>query len=232
MATYSGQLRGLWRVLRTASAQLRGLWRVAETALDRYELYVGQDASPDLTGAPDATSATLPFESAALAAGHTYYLVVRERNEFGLSSENVGETVLEIDAGGNEVGVRPSPPYDVTAEAAAAGAVRVRARYNYLADGDDAADTWAIWQTSDGTEPDPTGAADATVAMVRSDGVAKLDWTSGAFADGLTVKTLVRARNGSLDSTNTTSVSCEAETDGPAAPGAGAFLGTIDKQGE
>lgn len=236
MATYYGMVRGCWRVYQAYNTHVRGLWRTAETALARYELHDGEDDSPDLDAAASATSATLPF-SHALSAGHTHHLVVRQRNAYGLVSQNVDETVIEIAADGSQVATRPSAPYDVEADAAAGGTVRVRARYNYLADAGHEGTTWAIWQTDDGSEPDPTDPETATVAMVKRDGAARLDWTSGAYGDGLTVKTLVRTRYASggsdIDSTNTASVSCVANDDGPAAVAGDAFFArAVARQGQ
>ena len=55
-----------------------------------------------------------------------------------------------------------------------------------------------------------------------SDGLANLNWTSDAFADGLTVKALLRVRNTGggpgdtdLDSASSAIDSCVSETDGP-----------------
>ena len=112
----------------------------------------------------------------------------------------------------------------------------MRAWYNYAADGASAGTTWCVWQTDDGSEPDPTGDPDYTETMLKADGVAKLDYTAGSHVNGTTVKTLVRTRRTvggeNIDSTNTTSYSATASTTTPSSPSADAFLGSEARQGQ
>lgn len=211
-----------------------GLYRAADPTLERYELYRGVDASPDLSGSPWATFASLPNTTAALTPGHTYRFVLRRRNRWDLLSRNVGETVVRVAANGSESPAPPSDPSDVLVEAAAAGTVRVRAEYAYLADGDDAADLFIVYVRSNGTNPDPATDTPVEVDAVRADGVAKLDYTTTAYAEGATVKVIVRTRrSGSpdVDSTGSTVHTATATLLGPAAPTpADAFVGDAARQ--
>jgi len=215
---------------RSIDGRLRGVYRVAEDDLERYELFVGQDGEPDPTGTPDATSATLPFAH-ALAAGHVYRLLVRKRNAYDLTSENISATTIRLAGDGTEDPTPPSGPEDVLVEAAAGGAVRIRAWYQPGPDAANAADTFAVWIETGGGAPDPdVDPATTTASMVDTDGTARLDYTTGAYADGTTVKVVVRTRRSGppdVDSENTDVHTVEAETDGPATPAsAGAHLGT------
>jgi hypothetical protein len=213
----------------SVDGRLRGAYRLADTAVALYELYVGQDDEPDFDAAPAATSATLPF-TCALAANHEYRLCVRLRNEYGLLSQNRNISTIRVDAGGDEEGVPPTGPDAVLLEAAAGGKVRVQAWYHPGPDGDLAADTFALWLTSDGSAPDPADPETDTETMVAMGGVAHYDYTSGALGDGTTVKVLVRTRRSGtpdVDSENTAVFEVVTEENGPTTPtGAGAHLGT------
>jgi len=207
-AQRSASHRGLWGFAAQRSASHRGLWRLENTSLTGYCIWIGQDESPDLTTDPDYTTASLPYTIAdALAAGHTYHVVVRARNRYGLLSQNSNEYLLELDSEGEEVPTRPSGPAQVLCEATSNGAVRVRAVYNGAADGDARATDWLIYQATGGAAPDPETDTPVTVSM-RGALVPVLDWTSDTFGDGVIVRTLVRTRrvsaSGNFDSRNTT----------------------------
>lgn len=213
---------------------LRGLFRMAETALERYELFRGVDADPDLTGSPWQTFSSLPYTTPALTVGHTYRFVLRKRNVHNLSSQNVAQTELVINGSGAEV-LYPSAP-EFTLAQAAAGAARLTAAYDYLADAAAARAThWAVWITDTGVAPDPSvDPPTYTVAMVLADGAAKLDYTDGGHAHGATLKAIVRARRDAspdVDSQNATVQTVTADANGPAAPtGNAAFLGGAAEQ--
>jgi len=203
------------------TGDLRGDYRIANDALAVYELYRGVDAAPDLGGSPWETFASLPHTTAALDVSHTYRFVLRLRNRYKLVTQNIDEWSVTLDAGGNQVATPPSAPQEITLVPAAAGAVRVRANYYYLEDGSDAADTFLIYLRSDGTNPDPSVDTPTTIAMVKADGIAKLNWTSGTFAHGTTIKVIVRSRRTgtpNIDSTNLDIYTTTASTAGPAAP--------------
>lgn len=216
------------------TSYLRGLYRMADTALERYELFRGVDAEADLEAAAWETFTSLPHLTAALAVGHTYNFVLRKRNVHNLSSRNIAKTTIVVDGAGAEANY-PSAPSEQVLEAAAAGAARVTAQYDYLADAAAVrADEWAVWITSDGSTPNTAAAPTYTEAMVLVDGLAKLDYTDGGHAHGATLKAIVRARrNGTpdVDSQNSDVQTVTADANGPAAPsGSGAFFGGAAEQ--
>lgn len=211
---------------------MRGAYRVEEDALERYELFIGQDADPDPDGTPDETFTSLPHETAALTPGHTYRFLLRRRNKHGLSSQNLSCRTVIVAGDGSETEASPSGPDETRVEAAAAGTIRVRAWYHPGPDGDAAADTFLVFLATGGGDPDPDNDSPITTAtMDASDGTARLDWTSGAYADGTTVKVIVRSRRSgtpNYDSENTTIFTVGAETSGPSTPdSAGLNLGAV-----
>lgn len=213
----------------------RGRYRVEDLAQIKYELYRGVDVQPDFAAAPWQTFTSLPFTTPALTVGHTYYFVLRKRNQHNLLSQNVDATMIVVDAGGVLVN-NPSAPSTQTIAAAAAGKARIKASYDYLMDAAAVrADTWAVWLTSTGVDPVLTNPPDYTEAMVQSDGQAFLDYTSAAgYTHGSTLKAVVRARRatGPVDSINTAVMSTLADANGPAAPAnAQTFLGQSARQG-
>jgi hypothetical protein len=209
------------------SHNLRGRYRIVDDDLERYELYVGTDGEPDLSGAPFETFTTLPHTTAALTAGHTYCLVLRRRNKHNLCSQNVSSTVVIVDADGNESTPPGSPEFALAQ--AAAGAVLVQATYDYLPDDVSLRGSlWAVWLTNTGVDPDPTGAPTYTEAIIFADGRAKLNWTSAAQTHGADLRVLVRTRRAgtpNVDSTNATVRSITADAQGPAAPDGHVFFG-------
>jgi hypothetical protein len=228
--------RGRYRMTIPCTLSARGMNRVANDALDRYGLFRGVNAEPDLsaTASPWATSATLPITTSALSAGNTYYFVLRKQNRWGIWSQNVASFRLELDGSGNEVAIPPSDPTAIAIEPAAAGTARVSAFYDYAADGINAADTWLIYLTSDGSDPDPLTDTPIEVPMVVNFGAAGLAYTTSAFSEGATVKVIVRTRRcgtPDVDSVGTDIYSTTVTLLGPAAPGhPGAFLGTSYQQ--
>lgn len=234
-AAFSHESRGAYTMMVSCAADLAGNYRVANAALDRYEVYRGVDgAAIDFAAAPWATFISLPFATSALAAGHTYSLVVRRRNAWGLVSQNVDAYTFTVNGGGGQTAEPPSAPREISASAAAAGTVRVRARYDYAADGSDQADAFLVYLRSNGTDPDPATDTPTVVAMRKFDGVAKLDHRTSAFTEGTVVKVIVRARrtgSPSVDSTNSDVYSATATLLGPAAPApAEIFIGRVAKQ--
>lgn len=144
-----------------------GRYRIADTALILYELYIGVDAEPDLTLAPDATSATLPFSEVVAIPGsgeRTFYSVVRKRNEYNLLSLNRYSRKITIDSAGALVVQVPTAPADGTLEDYAGGKLTVTAHYFTTWDADPA-DTWLIYSRSNGTDPDTGIDTPAEVAM-------------------------------------------------------------------
>lgn len=226
---------------RTYTERLGGIHRIADDDSDRWELHVGTDAEPDLTAAPTYTyavtdasdpEADLPLTVPALTPGHVYYFVLNLRNRHGLVSRNITSTRLEIDGAGAEIANPPSSPDVLEWSAQAGGTFRLRAVYAYGADGDDQADTWAYWITYDGSAPDPSGTATGTEAMIKVDGAAYLEVTTGAQAHGTTGKVIVRTRRSSdtIDSTNVDVHTATASTAGPSSPTGGIHFRGVAEQ--
>jgi len=242
-SSYTASGRGAFSILLACLATGRGRYRTMNDALTGYELYRGIDAEPDFDSAPWETFTSLPHETAALdvaPAGteRTYYFVLRARNKYGLASENVLSWTVTVDDAGAQVTTRPSAPAWYSVEPAAGGTALVTAEYFYTPDGAYAATKWLVYLTSDGSDPDPDLDTPTEVSMIKSDGVARLSWTSGALGDGATVKVIVRTRRVdagpvNVDSDNTDIESTTADTDGPAAPSpAGIFFGSLYEQGQ
>ncbi len=237
-AARAGSGRGEWQVRAARAGSGRGEWRIEDLSLVGWLTWRGTGgASPDFSAAPWAVSAALPDVLGTLAPSDTYVLVCRRRNAWGLVSQNAGPEVrFEIDADGEAVGARPSGPYAVATSASSGGCIRVQAWYNALVDGAAAATRWLVYQTDDGSDPDPAVDVPTVVTMAFAGPVARLDWTSGAFAGGATVKTLVRTRRVSgvtnLDSANVAPSSATASTATPSVPAGEVFLGSVWKQGQ
>jgi hypothetical protein len=126
---------------------------------------------------------------------------------------------VELDASDDQVVVRPTAPRTAAISEIATGKVNVVAAYDYAADAN-AADTFEIYMTTNGTDPDPSADSPTSVTMSKSDGVARLDWDSGVVGDGVTVKAIVRTSRSSdgRESANLDIVSLVTATAGPAAP--------------
>lgn len=209
-----------------------GFYRVSDATLEGYLLYRGVDEEPDLTAAPWETFATLGHLTGTLAPDATYYFVLRRRNKYGLISQNITSTVIEIDALGDEVFTPPSAPEEQALNAGLAGIVTVSALYQPGLDGDNAADTWLIYLTSDGSTPDPDVDTPIEVVMDIDVDLVWLDYDSDAFADGATIKVIIRTRRtGEADSTNTNVLTTTASTAGSTAISAGACWG-LDRADE
>jgi hypothetical protein len=204
----------------SASIEAIGHFRVADPGVEGYELYRGVNAEPDLAGAAWETFTSLPHSTASLSVGNTYRFVLRQRNRYGLISENTTSTVITVAGDGTQTATPPSAPTDITGLALDGGVVQISAVYTPAPDGDNAATTWLVYHRTNGTNPDPATDTPAETAMVNADGLVKLTWESAAQADGTTVKVLVRTRRDGTpdaDSTNSTIVTVTAETSGPAA---------------
>lgn len=164
--------------------------------------------------------------------GATYRLACRKRNAWSLTSANLGSPNLEgvviVADDGSEGPTPPSAPTEIDI-AAADGAFLVTAKYCYRPDGSNAADTWDIYFTSDGADPD-LGGSPVEVAIAKADGVARLATTTAAFAPGTTGKAVVRVDRDGTESTNTAIVSAVAATAGPAAPDAAAHFAALAGQ--
>ena len=204
----------------TYNGTLRGLYRAADTTIEKWELYVGEDASPDFTAAPATTSATLPITHALTPPGagnKEFIYVTRFRNRYNLLSKNIYERSVTIDSGGAVVGADVSDPVNISAVETAGGEITVQAYYQRVLDSSPA-DTFNIYINTDGTNPDPS--ADSPVAthtMTVRDSIGSyrtLDKVNGGknlgpYGLGAPLKILVTVERSSdnEESSNTTPVS-------------------------
>jgi hypothetical protein len=215
----------------TYTGVIRGLYRVADTTIEKYELYVGEDAAPDFTAAPATTSATLPITHALTPPGagnKTFRYVTRFRNRYNLLSQNIYERSVTIDSGGAVVGSEVSDPYNVTATETEGGEIVVQAYYNRALDSSPA-DTFNIYLNTDGTDPDP--AVDTPVAthtMTVRDSIGSVRTLSkstggkelGPYGLGAPLKIIVTVERSSDNeqSANVTATSLTITKSAPAKP--------------
>jgi hypothetical protein len=202
-------------------------YRIAETALAQYELYVGEDAPPDLDAAPAATSATLPFSHAItppVAGLKTIYSVLRQRTVYGLVSLNQQPKIFVIDDNGDLVLGPLTAPTLVTSYPTVTGYADVLASYNYSAD-EDSADKWEIYAK---LNSDPVIGVDSPILTVNvnevSDGIAYLNENIGPFATGNTLHVLVAVKRDADNERNSAAV---VEVILPAAPELNAELASV-----
>ena len=208
----------------------RGRYRGASSTAAQWEIYRGVNALPDFTAPPWETAASLPHTtSGTLAISNDYYFVTRYRNAYGILAKNIAPVkIIRIDGAGLEEALPPRAPSDISIVPAAAGAVTVKAYYDYLRDGAGQATQFLVYLRSDGSDPVPSVDSPTVVTQNKVDAFAMLNWTSGTFADGLTIKVIVRARRidagpTNFDSENLDVYATTSDTDGPAAPVGGAY---------
>lgn len=137
----------------------RETYRVADDSLNRYELYVGEDAQPDFDASdqPVATSATLPISYTPTPAdsgqSKQLYCVTRKRNQYDMLSHNQHPTIVTIDdLGEEELGPLSAPEISNITDGAT-GEIVVAARYPRDVDTNEA-DTWDVYVEA-GVDPDP-----------------------------------------------------------------------------
>lgn len=210
------------------------MYRVANDDLDRYLLYLGIDSEPEFVGDPWESFTALPHTSGPIYSGtpsgaHSYHLVLRKQNAFGVISRNIESFIVNVPAGGGVDPIRPSGP-DMVAMISDGAAPRISARYLYGRDGDNSATQWLIYLTNDGSEPDPDSDEPIVSSMVQADGVADLDYTGDVLLGGAIVKALVRTRRVdagpvNVDSDNATILTIAISDTEPTEPDSGALLG-------
>lgn len=198
----------------------RGLYRIFNPAL--YQFYKSNVGPPNETDIAFATSATLPATPANTYADGTWYLSAQYFN--GVLSSGFlplgkhGETyvLLEI-AGGVSTGTRPSGPTNAALEVRAGGVIRINAFYLASADGANAADTWSISYTTNGTTP-ANDSPTITKAMTKGP-LQVLAFDLPAQADGTTVKVQLQTRrSGTVYSLPSTVLIAVADATGPTVP--------------
>ena len=207
----------------------KGVHRIEDTSIEGYELFYGDGSEPDLTTAPWETFASLPHTSGVITGEGLHYFVLRLRHRWNLSSQNITSWIVELDGSDDEIMQVPSDAVDVQIVAAASATALLTALYYYYADTIRQADQWLIYITDDGSNPDPDVDTPVVVAMKKTDGIAKLEWTSPAYDDLDTVKVILRTRRTTplRDSISTTIVSVSVTTQPPDAPEINQFPGPV-----
>jgi len=206
-----------------------GLFRIEGVPV--YEAFVGPDGIPDVKAAPDATSTSLPF-TVALAAppsGSTIYRVICAlENEYGIQSLNLYPRKFEIDSAGDQVTPDPTSPENTELKDSPGLKVAVISEYHKHEDGANAADTWDIYLTTDGTDPDPDIDSPTQVDMHGVGTTELLREILGAYASGSTIKAIVRvSRSGDgADDGNSTIYTMTMVTTPDAPTGGSPFLGS------
>lgn len=196
-----------------------GLHDVKKTTT-KFALYYQFGSEPDLDAAPWQTFASLPYETPTITGTGKHYFVLRKLNDFGLESKNIFATIIELDSSDDLVAQKPKAPDDYRIVELAAGAVNVAGEYSYLSDPNQS-DSFLVYVTTTGSDPDPGVDSPVVVAMIKSDGIARLDYDTSAFGGGVTVKVLVRVRitTGAVDSANITPIrTLVTNLTGPAKP--------------
>lgn len=214
----------------TYTNTISGYYRIADTTLNAYEMYIGEDAEPDFTAAPAATSSTLPVSKVITppGSGQTEFRVaILERNEYDLVSLNQYTRKVVVASAGTQVSTTTAPT-GVTVTDFAGGKVRIAAQYSPEDDGQaNRATHWQIFISGDGTAPDPDADTPTYVPMIGTTGRTYiltgnevLNHTAGPFANGSTIQVLVRTWRSSdgASSTNTTATSLTVGSILPAAP--------------
>ena len=185
---------------------LRGKYRIARNDFVTYGLWLGQDTEPDLTGAADVEFASRPYTTTLnYDEGHTYNAVIRQRNKWGLWSQNATSTPLVMLAGGSQGFVPPTAPTDILIAQTADDEAIVSGRYEPVVDTALAnaatndpgrAEIFVLWMTTDGSAPDVTDPPTAYQLMGRRAGVEifKYTDTGNSLLDGTPIKAIVRTR--------------------------------------
>ncbi|MBU0847504.1 hypothetical protein KKH23_10000, partial [Patescibacteria group bacterium] len=213
------------------------LFRLADTTIEGYELYVGEDEEPDLTAAPNATNATLPFSHGITppVSGETEFrAVVRYRNAYDLVSPNTYSRSRTVDDNGDEVPQPPTAP-TFSIETGPGGIVKILAYYN-PGDDETVADTWRIY-AEEGADPVP-GVDTPTEVSMEADAVIgspvfALHYDSSQYGHNVEVRVLVTAyrTSDSAESSNTTAETVTTDTRQPDIARQRAWhIGTVARQ--
>ena len=216
---------GTFRAKQRYSIRAGGRYSIEDTTLEGYQVYARVGADPDSAVDVPQTFGALPISNYVLnQVEGVHHILVRRRNRYGLQSENLVTAYVELDDEFKPITRRPSSPRGTSLTPSAGGTMIVEARYIRGADNspieDRRADTWQIYVRSNGTDPDPDVDTPTEVEMIDVDGVPRLRWTSPAYANGATIKVIVRtARSGDgRDDGNLDIMTATATADGPAAP--------------
>jgi hypothetical protein len=142
---------GCCRILNTfalgAGGSQLGISRVGNLGIQGYTVRIGRNAPPDFNAPPDGFGTTLPISVPAappLSGTDTLYVVVRNRNQYGLESQNQQAILLQLSST-NVMTLPPvAAPTNVTFTQRPAGKVQVTAQYTQYEEVN-AADIWQLW---------------------------------------------------------------------------------------
>ena len=172
----------------------RSGFRVFNSA--EYRFYWSTDGPPEEGAVPNATNATLAYETTDTFDDGTYYISVSYFNGvidsgfLPLGAQQQKYLRLDLTSG-TELENPPSKPTDVRLEQRANGVIRIYAYYIQL--GSLRADTWCVYYTFNGSDPGSGATPDYTVA-VQDSGMAILQYDLAAQAHGTTVNVRVQTR--------------------------------------
>lgn len=148
---------GYYRTLQNISGIVqKGRSRVQNNSDGGYNVYVGEDAMPDILAAPAYFTNTLPFDIPITPPGFgtkTIYVILRKQNTYGVESQNLYPYVFVVDSNGDLVRNPISTPVGTLASPVSAGTLRIMSSYSTRTLEQDPADIWRIWVGL--TEPDP-----------------------------------------------------------------------------
>jgi hypothetical protein len=183
----------------TYSETLAGLYRIHDVSLDRYELFVGVDAEPDLTAAADEIFTTLPHTASYSFVGpHTYRVVTQRRNRYNLISDQKNSTLIVVEADDTGSVEPPTAPEIISFAPDSSGAFILQVAYWYLADSDDVrGDKYAVYLRTDGTDPDVTIDTPVLLTVPLIDGSGYRSYTTAVYTIPTTAKVIVRTKRSS-----------------------------------
>ena len=204
------------------------VYHVAQSADAVYRLWVDDSGGrPEPGNAADAEGG-LPISASVSSPGSGTKVVralLREVNAYNLESLNRwhdggtgASRLFVIDANGDEVTVDVSAPAGLALTDYVGGYVRIAARYAPSQDAQPA-DQWAMYLTSDGSDPDP--ATDTPTLVTMEAGLVGdetvLRRFEGPFEWQQDVRVIVRARRSSdgAESTNSTVLQLDVGTTDP-----------------
>jgi len=147
---------------------LRGNYRIKDTSLALVKLWLGVDADPDFTTAPDATAALFPsiVITPPVSGISEYRIGCKYTNEYGITSHDTGYQSIWVNSSGAQVDAPITSPVDVSLENRQAGVAILQAKYRKTLDSTPA-DTWRIYYRTNGTDPDP--AIDTPIEILLTD---------------------------------------------------------------
>ena len=140
----------------TQQASMHGFVARGKVSHAEFELFIAEDpAEPVFTNPPADTAATLAGLTYTVEENHTYRYEILYRNKFGLLAQLRGTDLLTVGTDFEITANPPSDPETISLSTRSDGAIIVAGLYTGAADGEDRADLWHLYTTTDGTAPDP-----------------------------------------------------------------------------